>query len=308
MPCIQPMLCRSKRGYIVKVPCGRCYGCLRRKQRELALRLSYDLNNSFDSLFATFTYDDDNLLYNSVSRETGEIFPLPSVSKEHAQKLLKRIRKHLDYDSKKTKLLYYLTGEYGDTTKRPHMHAIIYLIGENTCKMSLKNACIKSWNYCDWNIASIEKCLQSVQSDGAKMYVAKHQMKKCKGVDGQAPYFQLRSKGIGFTFLDNPSEIDFAERNGYLVYDRNKKAPIPRYYREKLGLQVKDGEIINSYNEQIRKENIEFNKAYTYYKQSHPSISEQEFAHKYYKKLCKDINYSEFYNEIMYNKFKNITI
>lgn len=302
------MLVRNKDGMIVRVPCGRCYGCLRKKQRELSLRLSYDLKNSYDSVFVTLTYDDDFLIRDYVDKETGEIYPLPSVTKEDAQKFLKRLRKNLHYDSKKTKLMYYLSAEYGDETKRPHYHAIIYLLGEMTNIMTLKDAIIKSWSKCEWNFVSIEKCIQSVDSDGACMYVAKHQMKKCKGSELQAPYFQLRSKGIGFTFLSNPIEVQFALDNGYLIYDRNKKAPLPRYFKDKLGIEKTDGEIRRQYNEQIQKESAAFERAWKYYKQSHPKVSYEAFVEKYFKKLIKDFNYSDVYYELMYKKLKNSKI
>lgn len=310
MSCIQPMLVRNKNGYLVRIPCGKCYGCLRRKQRELGLRINYDIKSPrcFLSLFITLTYDDDHLIYNYVSRETGEIFPLPSVTKEDAQRFLKRLRKNLNYDAEQTKMYYYLSGEYGDETKRPHMHAIIYFLGTDTLQMDIKTAIKKSWKKCQWKQVNEKKCIQGINSDGALLYVAKHQMKKCQGTPLQSPFFQLRSKGIGSEFFKNETEIKFAKDNNYLVFDRNKKAPIPRYFAEKIGIVHTDGEIRKDYLINLEKENIAFEQAFKYYRQSHPNVTRETFAKKYYKKLIKDSTYNEQYNQIMYNKFKNAKI
>ena len=308
MSCIQPMLVRNKSGLLVRVPCGRCYGCLRRKQRELALRLSYDIKNSYDCLFVTLTYDDEHLITNYIDKETGAFYPLPSVSKDDAQRFLKRLRKNLHYDSSKTYLSYYLSAEYGDESKRPHMHIILYLIGKPTNIIPLSTAVEKSWNKCNWDLVNREQCIKPLDGQGALMYVAKHQMKKCQGSYLQAPYFQLRSKGIGKTFLNNDIETQFAINNGFLVYDRNKKAPIPRYFAEKLGIEKTDGEVRRGHLEEIEKESQQFDRAWKYYKQTHPKVSFETFVKKYFGKLVKDHTYSEQYHELMYKKLRESKI
>lgn len=305
MPCIQPMLVRSKSGYLVRVPCGKCYGCLRRKQRELALRLSLDVKHAFAARFITLTYEDTHLIRDYFNEETGEIFPLPSVTKDELQRFFKRLRKLLNYDSCVTKMMYYASAEYGDTTKRPHYHIILYFIGQDTLNYDLDKAIEKCWQKCDWNMVNREKCIQIIDTDGAYMYVAKHQMKKCQGTELQAPYFQLRSKGIGASFLQDEKQIDFAKKNGYIIYDRNKKAPLPRYFKEKLGIEVTDGELRAIHKENLDKENIEFEHAWKYYHQSHPNVLRETFVRKYFKKLIKDFKYSDEYSQIMYNKLKN---
>lgn len=221
----------QKSGYLVRVGCGKCPDCLRNKQKELALRLQYDLNSPrcFDSLFITLTYDDKHLEYDVVNEKTGEIYELPSVNKNTVQKYLKRVRKSLAYDPLRTNLYYYLTGEYG-ASKRPHYHAIIYLLGENTLKCSLHDALKNNWQLCDWSQLSDTKSFQSTKSIASNMYVAKHQVKRCQGTEYQAPFFQLRSKGIGYEFFNNPKDVDFLCRNMYLILDNKYKVPAPRIY------------------------------------------------------------------------------
>lgn len=235
MSCNRKFIVRLKKsGYLVRVGCGHCPDCLRNKQRELAIRLQYDLNSSrcIDSLFVTLTYDDTHLEYNVIDNKTGEIYELPSVNKHTIQTYLKRVRKSLGYDPKRTELYYYLTGEYG-ATKRPHYHAIIYLLGENTLATSLHDALKSNWKLCDWSLLSDSKSFQSTKSEASNMYVAKHQVKRCQGTTYQAPFFQLRSKGIGSEFLTNPqyeAERIFLKKNMFLYCNNKFKVPPPRYY------------------------------------------------------------------------------
>lgn len=62
------------------------------------------------SCFVTLTYDEKNL----PKEQNLEI--------SHAQKWLKRLRKQLSPE----KIRYFLVGEYGDETQRPHYHAAIF--------------------------------------------------------------------------------------------------------------------------------------------------------------------------------------
>lgn len=59
--------------------------------------------------FVTLTYDDLHMPENR------------SLDKSHFQKFMKRLRKNTGL-----KIRYYMCGEYGDTTDRPHYHALLF--------------------------------------------------------------------------------------------------------------------------------------------------------------------------------------
>lgn len=291
------------------VPCGRCSSCLKSNQTELALRLEIDRTSPrcFDSKFITLTYSDDNLIYNYVDEESGEIFPLPSVTKPEAQKFIKRLRKYLAYDSEKTQLYYYLTGEYGDVTKRPHYHAIIYLIGENTCKMTLVDAVLRSWTKHDLSQIRLSKVIQSINSIAAQKYVAKHQVKRCQGSEFQAPFFRLRSKGIGSEFFQpfNLHRQQFLIDNHYLVYDRNKKARAPRFYCEKLGIQS-DYSTISTYTyNELNKMYVNLNTEIKNIQRRFPTWSLSKISNYLVCKKQQLQEYDKKYYDIMYKNLSS---
>lgn len=102
----------------IDAPCGRCYACLTRRRQVWMWRLQQERRSSSSCYFVTLTYDDENL---PVDESTGEIH----LSKPDVQKWLKRMRK---YYPKKSgyNIRYYLVGEYGEETFRPHYHVILF--------------------------------------------------------------------------------------------------------------------------------------------------------------------------------------
>lgn len=98
----------------VMIPCGQCIGCRLDKSRQWADRMMLELDHSKVAVFLTLTYDDERLPLSMTEN--------PTLRKKHLQDFLKRLRYY--YPSKEIR--YYAAGEYGDTTGRPHYHAIVF--------------------------------------------------------------------------------------------------------------------------------------------------------------------------------------
>lgn len=108
------MLCKSpghKKGKAF--PCGRCMPCRVGKRRLWCHRLLLESLKHERNSFITLTYSDENL------PEGGTLV------KKHAQLFIKRLRERIS----PLKLRYYIVGEYGDETERPHYHAALFGIG-----------------------------------------------------------------------------------------------------------------------------------------------------------------------------------
>lgn len=102
------------------LPCGRCTECRIRKVKEWSARCLAEKKTSKNAYFVTLTYSDDNLRFQSVDDNL-----IPVLVKKDCQLFFKRLRKAL-FGSKKGDLKYFLSGEYGEKSLRPHYHAIIY--------------------------------------------------------------------------------------------------------------------------------------------------------------------------------------
>lgn len=130
--------------YDLLLPCGQCVGCRLDKSREWADRILLELPYHESSYFVTLTYDDAHVPYSEymldsdldglhvpfgkqdvVIDERGEVLnrvqKAQTLSKRDFQLFFKRLRKSIDYP-----IRYFLAGEYGPSTLRPHGHAVIF--------------------------------------------------------------------------------------------------------------------------------------------------------------------------------------
>lgn len=107
--CVHPIQLQSM-AVGVKVPCGFCLECRKRHARGWAIRCMHEAALHERNCFITLTYADKHLPpYRSLDRRA---FPL----------FMKRLRKEFSHE----KMRYYHCGEYGDRSRRPHYHALIF--------------------------------------------------------------------------------------------------------------------------------------------------------------------------------------
>lgn len=92
----------------IKLPCGQCIGCRLDRARDWSLRIGHESKLHEQSHFLTLTY-------------TDELMPVSgSLNYRDFQLFMKRTRKALG------ETRFFMCGEYGETTYRPHYHAILF--------------------------------------------------------------------------------------------------------------------------------------------------------------------------------------
>lgn len=106
------------------IPCGKCRACRLQYSKQWADRLLLEGSLHDTMYFFTITYDDLHLPLGGVADpETGEFVGTnPTLSVRDTQLFLKRVRRAFPDDT----VRFYLCGEYGSQTFRPHYHAIIF--------------------------------------------------------------------------------------------------------------------------------------------------------------------------------------
>lgn len=110
-------------GHLVKyicLPCDQCIGCRLEYSKQWANRmvcesLNYDPDTNF---FLTLTYDDEHIH----TSEKGHLTLFPS----DCTKFFKDFRDRMSYHYGIQGIRFFLAGEYGDTTFRPHYHACLF--------------------------------------------------------------------------------------------------------------------------------------------------------------------------------------
>lgn len=92
----------------LKLPCGKCDGCLLERSRQWGVRCYHETQLHAASSFVTLTYDDDHLPFNS------------SLKYRDFQLFLKRARRKMG------PFRFFMCGEYGSDGGRPHYHACMF--------------------------------------------------------------------------------------------------------------------------------------------------------------------------------------
>ncbi|GHT42746.1 hypothetical protein AGMMS49921_08740 [Endomicrobiia bacterium] len=116
MLCSSPMFLRS---HAMLVPCHKCVPCQLNRQSEWSIRLIHESYDHDSKVFVTLTYDDTHL---------------QSLNKRDAQLFIKRLRDKFGYG----RIRYFLAGEYGERTFRPHYHAIIFGLPSYVCQQDIQ--------------------------------------------------------------------------------------------------------------------------------------------------------------------------
>ncbi|AXL14427.1 replication initiator protein [Microviridae sp.] len=209
------------------IPCGKCDGCLATASREWGIRCYHESTQHDRNAFVTLTYDDEHY------PEDGKI------SVDILQNFIKRLREQV----KPAKLRYFACGEYGELTRRPHYHLLVFgmdfrggeeIINEQGDYSSqiIANSWDKGHNMC----ANV--------SPASCFYVAGYETKKI----GDPDIFKLQSRrpAIGRAFTDK--YIDEIANMGKIVIG-GREWPIPAVYfqwhPEKLLERQKEAETYN---------------------------------------------------------------
>lgn len=93
----------------IELPCGHCIGCRIRRQREWTVRLMCEAKMHEHSMFVTLTYNNE-----SKPIDNGLHY-------KDVQGFLHRLRKRIT-----AKVRYFVCGEYGDASLRPHYHMCLF--------------------------------------------------------------------------------------------------------------------------------------------------------------------------------------
>lgn len=99
----------------IQIPCGHCIGCKLDHSNMWATRIALETTKHKENCFITLTYDKEHLPI-----QNGHM----TLKKRDFQLFIKKLREHLRPQN--IKISYYLAGEYGNATFRPHGHACIF--------------------------------------------------------------------------------------------------------------------------------------------------------------------------------------
>lgn len=209
---------KLKNSYLI--PCGKCLGCKASLSLMWSIRCYHESLTYKQNSFLTLTYNDKSLPKNN------------SLQKIDLQKFFKRLRKTY-------KFRYFACGEYGDLSKRPHYHMVLFgrdfLEGSEQIneKLYINHHVSKVWGLGHVSIGQVTP--ESIS------YVTGYVSKKigASAPDGLEPEFRVMSRrsGIGKEFAFK--HLDDLTRTGTAVMG-GKEYPIPLQYFRWLETELAD--------------------------------------------------------------------
>ena len=189
---------------VMLIPCGQCIGCRIRQREDWTTRIELEARQyqKEEVWFITLTYDDEHVP--GMILKTGEIMrkvqyvwkpgekapeSVQTLLYPDIQKFLKRLRK-----AYRGKLRYFVAGEYGEQTARPHYHMILYgwkpTDLEHLYKIQHNGYYTSKWLAELWGMGQIQ-IAQAVPA--TYRYVAGYVTKKMYEIDGKKAntYYEL---------------------------------------------------------------------------------------------------------------------
>lgn len=285
--CSPPSGCES-----LLLPCGKCILCTKRYRMHWVLRCLHELRFYDQACYLTLTVNDSSIDQVFPPQRCSELkevdsfdtakglgysqpdFVWNSLRHKPFQDFMKRLRRQLDYgfiyhkivDGKPKEIVYhgesgkplrfFMCGEYGDNSHRPHYHAIVFGFYPPDAQSLLSNKKLfvspllsRKWPFGFHTVARVEPdCISYVagyvdkKMDQARMQWASNDV---------APEYVCMSRGcskigtggLGRSFFDEfyldlyPMNDDGEFVRDYGIVGRGTRVKIPRFYDELLDLR-----------------------------------------------------------------------
>ncbi len=235
MKCISPINIETPKGR-KNVPCGRCAFCLVNKQKDWAFRLNQEMKVSESAHFVTLTYDEECLPFGetdpTLDKRDTQLFikQLRNHTRAHFKQALKRMPKNILKQFNETEIKairYYLIGEYGPETNRPHYHAILFnVLPEVMTKLDI------IWDRGHVSVAPVNQARIN--------YVTKYLISSKVGDQerwtGKQKDFATMSRkpGIGANYIIGKEQYHTDTRKTQIRTNDGKTQRMPEYYKQKL--------------------------------------------------------------------------
>ena len=224
-------------------PCRKCLACRLNQAREKSIRAIHEAQSfGHNNIFLTLTYSDEHLESDKLIYYDFQAF-------------MKRLR----YQYPDQKISYMVTGEYGDKTKRPHWHALLFNFRpeDEQYKYSTDRGdkVYDSKIITDtWSKGISEYGEVNLDSAG---YVARYAAKKLThGSDNEHDFHPIHrtscKHALGRKWIEK--NYRFVLENGFINLPNGEQAKIPRYYLDWAKSHVPD--LYETYVTQTRKELI----------------------------------------------------
>lgn len=214
-------------GRALSLPCGQCIGCRVERSRQWAMRCVHESRLYERNSFVTLTYNDDNCP-NSLEYRNFQLF-------------MKKARKKLG------PFRFYMCGEYGERTFRPHYHALLFGLSfddmyywrqsESGCRVYRSSTLESLWTLGNCEIGEVtfesaayvaSYCVKKITGDAAEEHYTRVDSSTGEIVKVLPEFSKMSLRpGIGARFVAKYRDDIYP--HDYVIVDGRKVKP-PRYY------------------------------------------------------------------------------
>lgn len=212
----------------LKLPCGSCIGCRLERARQWAMRCRDEASLYKENSFITLTFDDAHLPMNR------------SLDHSIYQKFMKRLRKFAG----DRMIRFFMCGEYGPKTGRPHYHSLLFN-WDFTDRKYFKTTSSGEKIYTSSTLDSLWGFGYTSVGDvtfGSAAYVARYHLKKAGGVVSDNHYlnkFTGEMLSPEYVRMSRGSKFRGTGGIGRGFYDRFKSDIYPHDFRLISGVETK---------------------------------------------------------------------
>lgn len=223
MECTNPVYLSKQEMY---VGCNHCVPCMAKSRRDWAVRLHFEHKFSSNAYFLTLTYAEEALPRDDCG--------FPTLRKADISEFLTKIRSasRVRVSGKQVNLSprWFVVGEYGPKTERPHYHALVFNI--------LPEVLAKLVSYWGKGFITVKKVTAKRIQYVAKYQITKSLVNNTHGsFDRELPFKVVTksSGGLGKQWLTDENKA-YAKRDltGTLRTPSGVSS-IPKYYRDRIG-------------------------------------------------------------------------
>lgn len=207
--------------------CGGCIGCRLEISRQWAVRIMHESSLYQDNAFLTLTYRDEAL------HESD------SLCLDDWQRFMKRLKERLQG----RRIRFFQCGEYGETTFRPHYHAILFdidFVDKVFLKQTENGDQLFTSEFLD-DVWGLGDCYIGDVTFQSAAYCGRYVMKKLTGArkseyGSREPerHTSSRRPGLGKPWLDKWKTDVFP--NDFCVLE-GKQVKVPSYYDDMVSAE-----------------------------------------------------------------------
>lgn len=213
----------------IELPCGQCIGCRMRRASDWSLRVMHEASLWPENCFVTLTYGRDCLPAGS------------SLCHDDFQLFMKRLRKKAGKPVR-----FYMCGEYGPETQRPHYHACLFNVDFRVDRKAAGKSGSGAMFYESAELSALWKhgfaTVQDLVPETAS-YCARYIMKKVLGKESAAFYGDRRPEYAAMSLKPGIGAGWFAKYSGSDVFPQDfvvqngAERQVPKYYDKLLKRQ-----------------------------------------------------------------------